>query len=179
MHLEHMKYDSLGLPVRTIDALFVPIASSEEIPIVSSHIKYFNIQAQILGTGDWNDVAALDQNRQYTDGVMFFADSYPDYTSELYRTFEAKYRLANNNKTPGTNALYGYDVAKMILLVVSQGQSRRKDIAGALANVEGFEGLHSQISFSKNRVNTCLSVLQYKGRQILHIGKIDLATLGK
>ena len=179
MHLEHMKYDSLGLPVRTIDALFVPIASSEEIPIVSSHIKYFNIQAQILGTGDWNDVAALDQNRQYTDGVMFFADSYPDYTSELYRTFEAKYRLANNNKTPGTNALYGYDVAKMILLVVSQGQSRRKDIAGALANVEGFEGLHSQISFSKNRVNTCLSVLQYKGRQILHIGQIDLATLGK
>jgi len=45
--------------------------------------------------------------------------------------------------------------------------------------VEGFEGLHSQISFSKNRVNTCLSVLQYKGRQILHIGQIDLATLGK
>jgi ABC-type branched-subunit amino acid transport system substrate-binding protein len=178
-HLEHMKYDSLGLPVRTIDALFVPIASSEEIPIVSSHIKYFNVQAQILGTGDWNDVAALDQNRQYTDGVMFFADSYPDLASESYRTFEAKYRLANNNKTPGTNAMFGYDVTKMILQVVSQGQSRRKDIAGALANVEGYEGLHSQISLSKNRVNTCLTVLQYKGRQILHIGKIDLATLGK
>jgi ABC-type branched-subunit amino acid transport system substrate-binding protein len=179
MHLEHMKYDSLGLPANTIDALFVPIASSEEIPIVSSQIKYFNIQAQILGTGDWNDPAALDQNRQYTDGVIFFADSYPDLASETYRTFEAKYRLANNNKTPGTNAMYGYDVTKMILQIVSQGQSRRKDIAGALANVEGYEGLHSQISLSKNRVNTFMSVLQYKGRQILHIGKIDLATIGK
>jgi ABC-type branched-subunit amino acid transport system substrate-binding protein len=179
MHIEHMRYDSLGLPVSTIDALFVPIASSEEIPIVSSQIKYFDIQAQILGTGDWNDPVALDQNRQYTDGVIFFADSYPDLANEIYQTFEAKFRLANNNKTPGTNAVFGYDVAKTILQIVAQGKSRRKDIAAALANMEGFEGLHSQISLSKNRVNTCLSVLQYKGRQIYHIGKIDLARIGK
>jgi ABC-type branched-subunit amino acid transport system substrate-binding protein len=179
MRLEHIKYDSLGLPVKTIDALFVPVANSEEIPIVSSHIKYFNIQAQILGTGDWNDVAMLDQNRQYTDGVIFFADSYPDAASEMYRIFEAKYRIANNNKTPETNALYGYDVAKLILQIMSQGNSRRKDIAGALAKLEGYEGLHSRISLSNNRVNSCLSVLQYKGRQILHIGEIDLTTIGK
>jgi len=70
-------------------------------------------------------------------------------------------------------------VAKTILQIVSQGKSRRKDIAGALANMEGFEELHSQISLSKNRVNTCLSVLQYKGRQIYCIGKIDLARMGK
>jgi hypothetical protein len=179
MRLEHIKYDSLGLPVKTIDALFVPVANSEEIPIVSSHIKYFNIQAQILGTGDWNDVAMLDQNRQYTDGVIFFADSYPDAASEMYRIFEAKYRIANNNKTPETNALYGYDVAKLILQIMSQGNSRRKDIAGALAKLEGYEGLHSRISLSNSRVNSCLSVLQYKGRQILHIGEIDLTTIGK
>jgi ABC-type branched-subunit amino acid transport system substrate-binding protein len=178
-HLEHLKYDSLGLPVGNIDAIFVPIATSEEIPIVSSQLKYFNIQAQILGSGDWNDVAALDQNRQYTDGVIFFTDSYTDATSELYRTFEAKFRLANKNKTPGTNAMFGYDVTKMILQIVAQGNSRRKDIAKELAKVEGYNGLHSQISFTKDRVNTCLSVLQYKGRQILHIGRIDLARLGK
>jgi ABC-type branched-subunit amino acid transport system substrate-binding protein len=178
-HLEHLKYDSLGLPVNSIDALFVPIASSEEIPIVSSQIKYFNIQAQILGTGDWNDAAALDQNRQYTDGVIFFMDSYPDIASEPYRTFDANYRLAYKNKTPGTNAVFGYDVAKMILQIVSQGKSRRQDIAEELAKVEGYEGLHSKISLTKNRVNTYLSVLQYKARQIYHIGKIDLATVGK
>jgi len=177
-HLDQIDYDSLGMPLKTIDALFVPIASSEEIPIVSSQIKFFNIQAQILGTGDWNDAAALDQNRQYTDGVMFFTDSYPHPESEGYRTFDAKYRLANTNKPPGTNALFGYDAAKMILQVVSQGKSRRKDIAEALAKMEGFEGLHSQISLSKNRVNSCLNVLQYKGGQISQIGKIDLVLKG-
>jgi ABC-type branched-subunit amino acid transport system substrate-binding protein len=178
-HLERVDYDSLGRPVEVIDALFVPISSSEEIPIVSSQIKFFNIQAQILGTGDWNDAAALDQNRQYTNGVMFFADSYPDPASEVFRTFDAKYRLANTNKIPGTNAMFGYDAAKMILQIVSQGKSRRKDIAEALAKMEGFEGLHSRISLSKGRVNSCLNVLQYKGGQISQIGKIDLVRTGK
>jgi hypothetical protein len=66
----------------------------------------------------------------------------------------------------------------MILQVVSDGKSRRKDIAEALAKMEGFEGLHSQISLSKNRVNSCLNVLQYKGGQISQIGKIDLVLKG-
>jgi hypothetical protein len=39
--------------------------------------------------------------------------------------------------------------------------------------------LHSQISLSKNRVNSCLNVLQYKGGQISQIGKIDLVLKGK
>jgi hypothetical protein len=177
--IEHLKYDSLGLPVPNIDAIFVPIASSEEIPIVSSQLKFFNIQAQILGTGDWNDINSLDQNHQYTDGTIYFIDSYVDSTSEKYRSFDAKFRLSNKGKVPGTNVLYGYDVAKVVLQIITQGKSRRADIAAALANVEGFDGLHSKISLSKNRVNTCLTVMQYKGRQIFHIGEIDLSHIGR
>jgi len=174
-----MKYDSLGLPVNNIDAIFIPIASSEEIPVVSSQLKYFNIQAQILGTGDWNDIGALDQNRQYTDGVIFFTDSYSQADSESYRAFDAKYRMANNNNIPGTNAMYGYDVAKMVLQIIAQSKSKRADISAALAKVEGFEGLHSKISLSRNRVNSCLTALQYKGRQVLRIGEVDLVLFGK
>jgi ABC-type branched-subunit amino acid transport system substrate-binding protein len=178
-NLQRIKYDSLGLPVKNIDAIFVPIASSEEIPTVSSQLKFFNIQAKVLGTGDWNDMGALDQNRQYTDGIMFTVDTYIDPTSEMYRTFMAKYQLANNDKIPGTNALFGYDVAKMIIQIISQGKSRRAEVAAALAKVEGFEGLHSKISLSMNRVNACLTVLQYRDRRILRIGEIDLTRLGK
>ena len=178
-HLEKMKYDSLGFPVTNIDAIFVPIASSDEIPIVSSQLKFFNIQAQVLGTDDWNDMTALDQNRQYTDKTMFTVDTYTNSSSDTYRTFEAKYQRANNDKTPGTNALFGYDVAKMIIQIISQGKTRRADVAAALAHIEEFEGLHSKISLSLNRVNACLTVLQYKNRQFLRVGEIDLTRRGK
>jgi ABC-type branched-subunit amino acid transport system substrate-binding protein len=178
-HLERVKYDSLGFPVTNIDAIFVPIASSEEIPIVSSQLKFFNIQAQVLGTGDWNDITALDQNRQYTDRTMFTVDAYLNSSNDMYRTFAAKYQRANNDKPPSTNALFGYDVAKMIIQIISQGKTRRADVAAALAHVEEFEGLQSKISLSLNRVNTCLTVLQYKNRQIFRIGEIDLTRRGK
>jgi hypothetical protein len=178
-HLERMKYDSLGFPVINIDAIFVPIASSEEIPTVSSQLKFFNIQAQVLGTGDWNDMTALDQNRQYTDKTMFTVDTYTNSSSDAYRIFAAKYQHANNNKPPGPNALFGYDVAKMVIQIISQGKTRRADIAAALAHIEQFEGLHSKISLSLNRVNAYLAVMQYKNRQILKIGEINLARQGK
>ena len=96
--IEPAKYDSLQYPVTTLDAIFIPIAGSEEIPVVSSQLKYYNIQAQFLGTGDWNDLNELDQQRQYTDGVMFFVDSYTDIASENYRVFQAKYQKVNERK---------------------------------------------------------------------------------
>lgn len=178
-HLEKMKYDSLGLPVINIDAIFIPIASSEEIPAVSSQLKFFNIQAQILGTGDWNDMNALDQNRQYTDRAMFTVDTYIDPASEVYQTFAAKYRQANNAKAPTVNSVLGYDVAKLITQIFAQGKTRRMDVASALAGVKDFEGLHSKISLTLNRVNAYLAILQYKDRQIFKIGEIDLTSLGK
>jgi ABC-type branched-subunit amino acid transport system substrate-binding protein len=173
-NLERMKYDSLGLPVPNIDVIFVPIASLDEIPVISSQLKFFNIQAQVLGTGDWNDINTLDQNRQYTDRTMFTVDTYTNFSSDLYRTFAAKYLRANNDKTPSTNVLFGYDVAKMVMQVISQGKTRRADIAASLAQVDEFEGLHSKISLKLNRVNSYLTVMQYKNRQILRIGEIDL-----
>jgi ABC-type branched-subunit amino acid transport system substrate-binding protein len=177
--LDHLKYDSLGLPVPNIDVIFVPIASSDEIPVVSSQIKFFNLQTQIVGTADWNDAAVLDQNRQYTDGIIFTADTYSEPNSESYRSFNARYLLANSNKAPGNNAMFGYDVAKMVVQIIAQGKIKRTEVANALVKVEGFEGLHSKISLSSNRVNSYLSVLQYKGHQIKRIGEIDLTRLGK
>jgi ABC-type branched-subunit amino acid transport system substrate-binding protein len=176
---ERIKYDSLGMPVNNIDAIFIPISSSDEIPIVSSQLQFFNIQSQVLGTGDWNDINVLDQNRQYTDGVIFTLDSYPSSEKEEYKTFVSKYRLANENASPGTNALFGYDVAKMVVQIISQGNVRRTEIADALAKVEGFEGLHSRISLSMDRVNSYLMIVQYKNRKIFHIGDIDLIQMRK
>jgi branched-chain amino acid transport system substrate-binding protein len=178
-HIEKIKYDSLGFPVTNIDVIFVPIASSEEIAVISSQLKFFNFEAQVFGTGDWNDMNILDQNRQYTERTIFTVDTYLDNKSDAYKIFTAKFQNANNNRPPGNNAILGYDVAKMVIQVLSQGKTRRTDIAAALALIEGYQGLHSKISLSLNRVNACFTVMQYKNRQILKIGEIDLTRQGK
>lgn len=177
--IEHLKYDSLGLPVTNIDVIFVPIASYEEIPIISSQIKFFNLQGKILGTGEWYDIAALDQNKQYTDGLIFFVDTDVNQSDGSFKEFEEKFRLANKDNQPRTNALFGYDVAKMIVQIISQGKIRRKDIANAISGIKDYKGLRSKISLSNNRVNSYMTVMEYKKRQVKKIGEIDLATIGK
>jgi len=178
MKHQKIKYDSLELAVKNIDAIFIPISSADEIPVVSSQLKYFNIQTQILGTGEWNELNILDQNRQYTDGVIFTADSYYDTTDVKYRSFILKYKELYN-AIPGENAFLGYDVAKLLTHVIAMNNYKRSDIANALSTIEGYRCLHNKISLSLNRVNSCLNLVQYKNRKIYKIGEVDIALLGK
>ncbi|MBI5464000.1 MAG: penicillin-binding protein activator [Ignavibacteriales bacterium] len=172
---DSMRFDSLGLAVQSIDVLFAPISSSEEIGVVGSHVKLFNIQTQLLGTQDWNEVNELDQHRQYVDNVIFSSDTYVDNNDPGYRAFAAKFQKANNNRKPSTNTLFAYDVMKFVANVVRRGATSRNAIAAAIPKTAPYVGLHTTLSFLPPRVNGFLTVLQFKNRAIKKIGQIDLS----
>ncbi len=174
--LPEIKYDSLGIAVDSIDAIFVPIASSEEIAVVSSQLSLFNYQASILGTGDWNEPAELDRNRRYTNGVYFSVDGVPDQTGKAYRTFATAY-TAVMKRPPTINAFFGYDAATVLLQAIERGANLRPEIADALATVRGFHGLHGRISFLPNRVNGALTVLRYFDGSITKVTEVDLTEI--
>jgi ABC-type branched-subunit amino acid transport system substrate-binding protein len=168
-----MRYDSLGLAVTSIDAVFLPIASPVEIGIVSSHLRYFNFKAQLLGTGNWNDLNELEQNRQYTNGVIFTTDAYWEENDPSYQSFRRAY-LVSAGKQPTVNAMIGYDAMNLLLKVIQQGATKRNEIASALASVRRFEGVRSVIAMGPSRVNSFLTLLQYRNRAIRKIGEIDV-----
>jgi branched-chain amino acid transport system substrate-binding protein len=168
------KFDSLAIPVNNIDALFVPIATSDEIGVVTSQIKYYNFQCLILGTEDWNELSELDENRQYSNGAIFTTDTYLNPESPAYKKFAEEYQKAHNKK-PVKNTLLGYDTMALLLQTVKQGATQRNDIAAVLPSVRDFPGLHSTISLTQNRVNSFLTVLQFNNRTIAKIGEIDLS----
>lgn len=169
-----IKSDSLAIPVDNIDAMFVPIAASDEIGIVTSQIKYYNFQTLLLGTEDWNELSELDENRQYSNGAIFSTDTYINTDSQAYKVFSAKYQKAYGKK-PTKNTLLGYDSMMLLLQVVRKGATQRNEIAAALPTVRNFNGLHSTISFVDNRVNSFLTILQFKNRTVSKIGEIDLS----
>lgn len=169
-----IRYDSLGIPVQNIDAVFLPIASPDEIGIVTSQLRYFNFQTQLLGTGDWQDLPELDRNRQYADGVIFSTDYYPDMDDEEYRSFTLGYQ-GFANKAPSKSSVLGYDAMGMLLDVIRRGAASRTEIANGLSRVTSYAGLHSRISFSDARVNSNLILLQFKNRSVVRLGEIDVA----
>jgi hypothetical protein len=64
---------------------------------------------------------------------------------------------------------------KVLLQTIAKGNVRRSTLGTALAAVNGFEGLHSRISFTRNRVNGNLAILQFKNRVIRKVGEIEVA----
>lgn len=168
------KYDSLAYPVTSIDVMFVSIANSEEIGIVTPQLRYFNFQTQLLGTGNWNDPAELDQNRQYANGVVFSTDAYWEDVSGDYQKFAGQFRT-KYGKDPSVNAMIGYDAMNMLLRSVRQGAVKREELMLALKNGTPYRGVHARINFDRRRVNACLTLLQFKARTIKKIGEIDVS----
>jgi len=169
------KVDSLAIPVKTVDVLYLPIASPEEIGVVSSQVRYFNFQSTLLGGGEWNELFELEQHRQYTNGIIFPSDSYWSEGDEQYRAFAARFEHRFGKK-PNRNALYSYDAMKALLKVIADGARQRQEIAFSLSGMRSFPGVHSFISFTSGRVNGVLSILQYRGRSITRLGILDSVT---
>ncbi|MBM4167590.1 MAG: tetratricopeptide repeat protein [Ignavibacteria bacterium] len=174
VHRVDANIDSLGLPVKTIDAIFLPISNADEIGIVSSQLRYFNFQTQYLGTGDWYDLGELEYNRQYVEGVVFSSDYYIDEESETYKSLFRRYQR-DFGSTLIPHTLFSYDAMRFVLQGIGSGAGTRPSLAAAMASQRRFTGVHSIITLGEKRVNSYLTILQYKNRTIRKIGEVDLA----
>ncbi|MEX2117397.1 MAG: ABC transporter substrate-binding protein [Bacteroidota bacterium] len=168
-----INYDSLGLPVVNVDAMFLPIASADEIGIVTSQLRYFNFQTKLLGTGEWNDLAVLDMNREYANEVVYSYDTAVNESDPDYRAFAARFQKLFSRR-PSVNALYGYDAMKLLMELIARGTGTRNDIAAAMTGIRRVRGWHTSFSIDTRRVNTFLTLFQYQNRSIRKIDEIDL-----
>jgi ABC-type branched-subunit amino acid transport system substrate-binding protein len=163
--------DSLDVPVTSIDGLYLPIGTPEEIGVVTSQVVYFNLHAQLLGTGEWNSLEELDANRRYCSGLIFESDSYADSAVAGYGEWCAAYSAAMK-RAPTKHTLYGYDAAGLVLSLLRAGSTTRAGLRRSLAEVHEFQGFHARIGFSPGRVNAWLPILQFDGRNVMRVDEI-------
>ena len=169
--VEPFYLDSLQYPVSSIQAVFSPISNSSEIGIITSQLTYFNIKATLLGSGEWNDANELDLNKRYAEGVIFSSDRWIENSYD-YSQFASKFTLATQRQ-PNDNVLFGYDAMSLMLKQILNGGTTRERLAELLNKVSDFHGFHSDISFTEDRVNSYLHILQYKKGKISKIDQIQ------
>ncbi len=168
LQVEPFYLDSLQYPVTSIQAVFCPISNSSEIGIITSQLTYYNIKTAILGSGEWNDAIELDLNKRYAEGVIFSSDRWIE-SSYDYNLFAPKFFQATQRQ-PTDNVLFGYDAMSLLLTQILNGGTTRERLTELLGKVSNFPGFHSKISFTEDRVNSHLNILQYKKGKV---GKID------
>jgi len=167
------KVDSLEYPVTALEGIYIPISSADEIGIVASQLAYYNIRGQILGSGEWNNLAELIANKRYCSDVIFEADNFVDPTDITYAQFAMRY-VELYKKKPSKNTLYGYDTAMLTLSAIRNGASSRESLMNGLRIVSDYQGRHSKIGFSDKRVNTWVWILQYSSDQIQRVEEFNV-----
>jgi hypothetical protein len=171
LQIEPFYLDSLQYPVTSIQAVFSPISSSSEIGIITSQLTYYNIKTTILGSGEWNDPNELDLNKRYAEGVIFSSDRWVENSYD-YNLFAPKFSKATQRQ-PTDNVLFGYDAMSLVLTQILNGGTTRERLTELLGKVSSFPGYHSKISFTEDRVNSHLNILQYKKGKVFKIDEVQ------
>jgi len=164
-----VKIDSADIPVNTIDGLFVPLFG-EDLKFVAPQIAYSNIQAQILGNGDWYNPDELKKNRNYIEGVIFSSDGYLNEEDWDYKKFKNDYRV-RLNKTPTLYNLVGFDTFNYILQYLKDlpKEFSRNKFIEKLKNAQDYKGLYRKIKLKSTNYNSNVQIIKYKYNQILPI----------
>lgn len=170
---DESRLDSLETSVSAIQGLYVPVSSPSEIGVVASQAVFYHIDAQLLGSGEWNDRAELAANRRYCKGVVFETDSYIDSSTASYQEYAGRYRKMFN-RLPGRNTLYGYDSAKLLLQGVRSGAGTRQALQRMTEATRDFRGLRSRIGFGPQRVNRWLTIVEFDGDDVRRIEEINV-----
>jgi len=165
--------DSLEMSVSSIQGLYVPVSGASEIGVVASQAVFYHIKAQLLGSGEWNDLAELTANRRYCNKVVFETDSYIDSSAASYQDFAARYQKTFN-RPPGRNTLYGYDSARLFLHGITSGAGTRPALQRMTQAISDFRGLRSRIGFGPRRVNRWLTIVEFEGDDVRRIEEINV-----
>jgi ABC-type branched-subunit amino acid transport system substrate-binding protein len=167
------KLDSLQYPASGVQAMYIPISEAGEIGVVSAQFAYYNLQARLFGSGEWNDLAELHEHKRYCNGVTFESDSYVDTSLATVREFIAGY-AKRFGKEPTRNVYYGFDAAALVLSKIRGGASTRTALARSLASTTDHRAIHARVGFTAKRVNGWLSILRFSDDSLTRLAEIQI-----
>lgn len=142
-----------------IDAIYIPISNPAEISMIVPELFSYNLGFFIAGTGDWNNEDALKSNEVYLKNLIFESEYYVDNNDP--NVLDLKSSLKSTKYKLNKSFLFGYDGMNVILHLISNGSTTRKEINDSLLKLRNFDTIKSKVSLDFNRVNSELNILTY------------------
>lgn len=143
-----------------VDAIYMPISGSDEIASLLTEIELSGLILTLLGTSDWNNEKALDENKAKFKSLYIESDFYLSDLSNEY--------LSEINEEDYKNFYFGYDGMKTILDLISKGMNTREKLNESLETLSNYKTNHNLISI-KNRSNASLNILKFTDSGLVKI----------
>jgi len=160
-----LDFDSLSIPVTSIDAVFFP-AEEEDLIFLAPQVAFYNFQTQLLGGDNWSDEEILGRHSTHLNGMVFFSDTYLNPRDDRFINFRDSFRK-EMRKDPDRHMILGYDSMNLIITAIKNGARTRKSLLNRLSELEIYRGIGSDIIFNKNeRVNSYTNILRFRNGSI-------------
>ncbi len=162
-------YPEKEMPIIDFDAIFIP-DNFQRIAMIAPQLAFYDVlDVQLLGTSAWQSPKLIDMAREYVQGAVFCSGFTPHAERPEVRLFVDAYR-ANFGTDPGILAACGYDTIRLLEKGLSEAPAvrTRRDLAKALLETEGFEGVTGTIRFdSQGEAEKAPIILTVSGNKIV------------
>ncbi|HOX87427.1 MAG TPA: penicillin-binding protein activator [bacterium] len=157
--------ESTDIPVRSIDAIFLPIYV-EDIPYIAPQMALYNIRAQALGGNFWANQEILNRQQRYINGAIFFTGFYLPEFDPNYISFKNKFRQTTS-ASPAEMAIYGYNTLKVLIDAIDSGHQRSAELINHLNSLSNFQVLGGEIELAGHqRINRAINLFEFRDGNI-------------
>ncbi|MDA0987155.1 MAG: ABC transporter substrate-binding protein [Bacteroidetes bacterium] len=147
--------DSLNYPIKSIDLLYAPIITKEQIGVIASHLKLFNISTSILGSGEWLD----------NDELEFYKNNFQDIF--IPNDLDSKQKLKS------INFYLGFDLMSAISKLVNEGAKSRDVLENDLSELLFIEGLKGNYLLYPNNSNSSFKIIKFSNGFLQPIDEVS------
>ncbi len=152
-------------PVETIDGLLVA-GGKDDILLIAPQVAFHRINAQLLGSDEWNHDEVARDGGSYVNGTVFVAKYYDQSTLSSVRDFVDAFRT-RFGRDQSIAAALGYDAMLTVLSAIERGGTTRERLRERLENLSDVAGATGRITFSRgNRENAGMYVLTIRQGKI-------------
>lgn len=158
--------DSLDVPVTAYDGFFIA-PDPGDVNALAPQYVYYNFDAQLLGSRDWDYEDTFDKNRNYLSGIVYSEDVFWDPDHSADRKWADEFR-ATAGVAPTIEHIRGYDAMTWLLGAVTKSGVSPSELPQLLAQRRRYQGKGGTYKFYE-RLNVSVSIAKYdKGtRQLI------------
>lgn len=161
------KEQILRIKPHEADGVFIP-AYPDEIVLIAPQLRYYEAEAQILGSDGWKSEKVTTLGEDYVEGVVFTSPSLEKEESLAAREFSGQFETKYGFRPTRASAL-GYDAARVVMEGIRGGATTPVTLREYLASVAGYWGASGLISLTGSGRSGGVSLWTIKKGEIVEL----------
>lgn len=130
-------------------ALFIPDTFQAGV-MIASQLAFSDLtRIQLIGTSLWDFPEFLDYGGASIDGAIFSSEFYPQSVLPQVQRFVLSYQ-SQFQRLPDALASRSYDIANILLEIISEGARAREEVKEKLLQVRNYHGVSRLTSMAVN-----------------------------